>query len=173
MKIGIYYASTSGNTEEVTYQIGDFIGRDIVEINDIAEVGFRGINSYDLLMFGIPTWDYGHLQTDWEEHWQDLDEIDFSDAVVALYGLGDQYGYSDWYLDSMGILYNKLKEKGARIIGTWPNEGYTYDNSKALTENRKHFVGLALDEDSQSMLTEERIRQWSCNVLEEYAELLA
>jgi len=172
MKIGVYYASTSGNTEVVTDYIVDCLGADMVEPKNIADVGFAGIQDYELLMFGTPTWDYGHLQSDWEECWSELEDLDLNGVVVALYGLGDQYGYPEWYLDAMGIIYDKLKEKGVRVVGRWPNQGYDFEKSKALIDDGKYFVGLALDEESQGLMTKERVTTWSCNVLEEYAELI-
>ena len=37
---------------------------------------------YHQLILGIPTWDYGELQEDWETHWQQLDGFDLSHAKV-------------------------------------------------------------------------------------------
>ena len=47
-----------------------------------------------------------------------------------------------------GPLHDEIiKKTGANIIGYWPVEGYTFEASKALTEDGTQFVGLALDED--------------------------
>ncbi len=43
-------------------------------------------------------------------------------------------------------------------MGQWPTEGYDFDASKAVKNGQ--FVGLALDEDNQSELTESRITTW-------------
>ena len=47
-----------------------------------------------------------------------------------------------------------------------------FETSKALTEDGKQFVGLALDEDSQYELSDERIATWVEQVMTEYAETL-
>ncbi|WP_043316388.1 flavodoxin FldB [Microbulbifer sp. HZ11] len=167
MKIGIYFDSTSGNTEVAAKQIHDFFGDDLAELNTISDAGFPDLEIYDLVIFGIPTWDYGHLQSDWEELWPELEETDLSNATIALFGLGDQYGYPEWYLDAMGILHDLCVGKGAEIIGHWPNQGYEFESSKALTDDGKHFVGLALDEDCQPEKTEQRITDWCTSLLQQ------
>ena len=90
-----------------------------------------------------------------------------------MFGLGDQEGYGEWYLDAMGMLHDELKKTGANLIGYWPNdESYEFEASKALTEDGSQFVGLALDEDSQYELSDERIATWIEQVLVEYQETL-
>jgi len=74
-----------------------------------------------------------------------LDELDLTGKKVALYGLGDQVGYPEWFLDAMGYLHSKLLERGATAVGYWPTDGYEFEGSKALTEDGSQFVGLALD----------------------------
>jgi flavodoxin II len=86
---------------------------------------------------------------------------------VALFGLGDQVNYSEWFLDAMGMLFDELQGKGIHFIGQWPNQGYEFVASKALTADESQFLGLALDEDSQYDLTDERIATWTLQVLEQ------
>jgi flavodoxin II len=49
-------------------------------------------------------------------------------------------------------------------VGYWPNQGYDFIASKALTEDNSFFVGLSLDDENQYDLTDERIASW-CNQL--------
>lgn len=172
MKIGVFYASTSGNTEVVTDHLIQCFGEENASRHNIEQDGFSGYELYDLLIFGTPTWDYGHLQSDWEARWDEFLALNVEGRAVALFGLGDQYGYPEWYLDAMGTIYQALMLKGARIIGYWPNQGYDFQKSTALTEDGSCFVGLALDEESQPLLTEERVQQWCVNVMEEYLMVL-
>ena len=130
------------------------------------------MSDYDLLILGISTWDFGEIQEDWNELWDQIDGVPLNGKSVALFGLGDQEGYGEWYLDAMGLLHDEIKKTGANIIGYWPVEGYTFEASKALTEDGTQFVGLALDEDSQYELSDERIATWIEQVLTEYQESL-
>jgi flavodoxin II len=127
--------------------------------------------NYDLLLLGISTWDFGEIQEDWNEIWDDLATTPVKGKVVALFGLGDQEGYGEWFLDAMGLLHDELKTVGAEFVGYWPNDdSYEFEASKALTEDQSQFVGLALDEDSQYELSDDRIAAWVEQVLVEYSE---
>ncbi len=58
----------------------------------------------------------------------------------------------------MGMLEEKISELGGETVGYWSTDGYEFTDSKALRDNK--FVGLALDENNQSDLTDERIKAW-------------
>ena len=91
--IGLFFGSDDGNTERVAYLIQQSIGVDKVDIYDIADVTQLEFAHYQHIILGIPTWDFGQIQSDWEEFWQDIEAVDFSNKQVALFGLGDQFGY--------------------------------------------------------------------------------
>ncbi|WNZ55158.1 flavodoxin [Microbulbifer sp. MKSA007] len=168
-KIGLFYGSDEGNTESVALRIRARLGEDNVDLFDIADVTQLDIANYQYLIFGIPTWDFGQIQSDWEEFWEDVQEIDFSGKTVALFGLGDQFGYGDYFLDAMGMLHDVIVEKGATIVGHWSTEGYEYEASKAEVEGGAKFVGLAIDEDQQEEMTTERLNRWCLQIAEELA----
>ncbi len=172
MKIGLFYGSTTCYTEMAAEKMRAIIGEDLLDIHNVKEASLNLMNDYDLLILGISTWDFGEIQEDWKELWDQIDGVQLSGKSVALYGLGDQEGYGEWYLDAMGLLHDEIKKTGASIIGYWPNEGYDFEASKALTEDGTQFVGLALDEDSQYELSDERIATWVEQVLVEYQESL-
>jgi flavodoxin I len=65
----------------------------------------------------------------------------------------------------MGMLEEKISELGGETVGYWSTEGYEFSDSKALRDGK--FVGLALDEDNQSDLTEERIKAWVAQLKQE------
>ena len=172
MKIGLFYGSTTCYTEIVAEKIQAAIGEDLVDIFNIKDQPLSLCLDYDFIIFGISTWDYGELQEDWESIWEDINTLDLSDKVIALYGMGDQIGYTEWFQDALGMLHEQVQAQNGNIIGHWPNEGYEFSASKALTEDESHFVGLSLDEDTQYNLTDDRIAQWCEQILVEYSELL-
>lgn len=49
-------------------------------------------------------------------------------------------------MDALGILEEKNSERGVTTVGYWPTNGYDFNESKALRDDK--FVGLALDEDN-------------------------
>ncbi|RTZ14982.1 flavodoxin FldB [Vibrio aquaticus] len=173
MKIGLFYGSTTCYTEMAAEKMRAIIGEELVDIHNVKESPLSLMEDYDFLILGISTWDFGEIQEDWNELWDQVSTIKLEGKTVALFGLGDQEGYGEWYLDAMGLLHDELKKTGANIIGYWPNdENYEFEASKALTEDESQFVGLALDEDSQYELSDERITNWVEQILVEYQESL-
>ncbi|MBJ2147119.1 flavodoxin FldB [Vibrio sp. IB15] len=173
MKIGLFYGSTTCYTEMAAEKIRGIIGEDLVDIHNVKETPLSLMADYDLLLLGISTWDFGEIQEDWNELWDDIATTPVKGKVVALFGLGDQEGYGEWFLDAMGLLHDELKTAGAQFVGFWPNDdSYEFEASKALTEDQSQFVGLALDEDSQYELSDDRIASWVEQILVEYSEKL-
>ncbi|WP_019605033.1 flavodoxin FldB [Teredinibacter turnerae] len=166
--IGLFYGSSTCYTEMAGEKIRTELGEDLVDVFNIADEPIANGLYYDYLIFGIPTWDYGELQEDWEEIWDEMDDLDFSGKTIALYGLGDQVGYPEWFLDALGYLYHKLKGQGAKIVGFWPADGYEFEQSKALLEDSQQFVGLALDEETEFDKSAERIATWCRQIRSEF-----
>ena len=160
-KIGVFYGSTTGNTEHVSTLIKELMGSEKVEIFDIDGATIEDVNKFDNLAFGIPTWDIGELQEDWISWIENIDDekIQLKGKKFAVFGVGDQDGYPDTFGDAIGILYDKLIEKGAiPVIDKWPIDSYKFDESKGLKDG--YFVGMMLDEDSQPELTQKRVEDW-------------
>lgn len=158
-KIGLFFGSTTGNTQDIAERIQkEFGGEDVVTLHEISEVEEDEFNDYENIIIACPTWDIGQLQSDWEGYYPELDEVDFSGKKVAYFGAGDQEGYADNFQDAMGILEEKISELGGKTVGYWSTDGYDFNESQAIRNGK--FVGLALDEDNQDDLTDERIRAW-------------
>lgn len=171
MKIGLFYGSTTCYTEIVAEKIQATMTEYSVDIYNIKNDSLDKTADYDVLIFGISTWDYGELQEDWESRWNDIATLDLSNKVIALYGMGDQIGYTEWFQDALGLLHEQVIAQDPYIIGFWPNQGYEFSASKGLTEDQKHFVGLSLDEDNQYDLTDERISLWCKKITQEINDI--
>jgi flavodoxin I len=165
--IGLFYGSTTGKTQSAAEMIQEsFGGESIVELHDITEVDANDFESYQNLIIACPTWDIGELQADWSGYFPELDEIDFTNKKVAYFGTGDQVGYADNFQDAMGILEEKISACGGKTVGYWSLDNYDFNESKAIKNGK--FVGLALDDDNQSDLTEERIEKWVAQLKTEF-----
>ncbi len=167
-KIGLFYGSTTGKTEAAAEGIQEALGGEaVVTLHEIADVDQSDFANYDCLIIGCPTWDIGELQADWDGFYEeDLDNIDFSGKKIAYFGTGDQVGYAENFQDAMGILEEKISSLGGETVGHWSTDGYEHEASKA--ERGGKFVGLALDEDNQSELTDGRIQQWTTQLKSEF-----
>ena len=136
-----------------------------IEVFDLAGTKIDKMNEYDKLILGGSTWGDGELNDDWEDVWGNFSKLDLSNKTIALFGLGDQESYSDEFCSAMGIIYEQIASSGAKIIGFTSSDGYYHDASKAQLNNQ--FVGLAIDEDNQSDLTDKRIKDWANTIREE------
>ena len=164
--VGLFFGSDTGNTEAVSKMIQKKLGKKLVEVKDIAKSTKEEIAEFDLIILGIPTWYYGENQCDWDDFLPDLEEVDFTDKLVAIFGLGDQEDYAEYFCDAMQPLRDIAESKGAIIVGNWSTEGYEFEASKALVDDNT-FIGLCIDEDRQPELTEERVDKWVKQIYDE------
>ncbi len=167
--IALFYGSTNGNTAAVAQLIQrEFaaVAPVNVELFDIAEFYLEEMLDFDRLILGIPTWDTGQLQKDWETILAEFSSLDLHGKRVALFGLGDQVGYPTTFVDALFFLATQVRERGAQLVGRWPTIGYNFASSWAVVDGA--FVGLVLDEDNQSALTELRVATWVQQLLTEF-----
>lgn len=169
-KIGLFFGTDTGNTETVSEtmveKINELAGEEIVDLFEIFEKTASDIEKYDLLILGQPTWYDGELQGDWEEFIPEIKKADLKGKKIALFGLGDQYGYASYFCDALGIYADIIEEKGGELVGFTSVKGYEHDESKA--QRGDQFVGLCLDVDNEDELTEERLDNWLPEVLKSF-----
>jgi flavodoxin I len=110
------------------------------------------------MILGVPTWFDGELPNYWDEFVPAIEDMDLKNKKIALYGLGDQVGYPENFLDAVGIMAKLLESRGAKIVGTTATEGYTFEKSQALKDGK--FLGLAIDFENQAAKNKERVKKW-------------
>lgn len=133
------------------------LGKENADVINVDHATSSDLEKYTYLILGTPTWGIGDMQDDWEDFIAELDKADLSGKKVALFGLGDQDTYPESFADGVGVLFEKVKGK-TTIVGEWPNTGYHFAESDALRKNK--FVGLIIDEENQSSMTDERLSKW-------------
>ena len=166
-KTGIIFGTDTGKTRKIAKKIHKMLDSDdVAKPVNINRCSIEELLAFDNLIIGTPTLGEGQLpglavdceSESWEEVAGDLEAADFNGKTIALYGLGDQEGYPDEFVDALGELYDIFSGAGATLIGRWPNSGYEFNSSAALEDDE--FVGLVLDLDNQSALTDERLTKW-------------
>jgi flavodoxin I len=168
-KIGLFYGSNTGNTENVSFQMKEEFDKILpgtVEVHNIGRSTPDDILKYQYLIMGIPTWNTGELQDDWDAFMPKFDSMDMKGKKVAFFGLGDQNGYGFNFLDAVGILADKVMERGAQVWGLWSTKSYQFEESRAKVE--EYFLGLGIDEVGQTEMTRERIRAWTKDIKQEF-----
>jgi flavodoxin I len=168
-QIGLFFGSNTGNTENVAFQIKDAFDQIMpggVEVHNIGRSTPADLLKYNFLIMGIPTWNTGELQDDWDAFLPKFNDMDMKGKKVALFGLGDQNGYGFNFLDAVGILADKVMERGGQVWGMWSTKNYQFEESKANVED--FFLGLGIDEVGQAEMTRDRIKVWAADVKKEF-----
>ncbi len=151
----VVYGSSTGTCEAIAGKIAEKIGAEAINVADLtADV----IAENDNLLIGTSTWGAGELQDDWYDGVDTLKGADLSGKVVAVFGCGDSASYSDTFCGAMKELYDAAKAGGATVVGEVDIDGYTFDDSDAVVDNK--FVGLALDDINEDDKTDSRIDAW-------------
>lgn len=166
--VAVVYGSMFGATERIAEVVADLLGARLghaVPCLDAAWCELEGLQGHDLLLIGACTWNIGQLPHGWESQLDALAALDLRGTTVALFGTGDQLGYPETFLDSLGMLAGAVRSAGARLVGSWPTAGYEFDASLALEDGA--FVGLALDDDNQPDATLPRVDAWLAQVMDE------
>jgi flavodoxin I len=165
-QIALYFGTDTGRTRRIAKLIAQKLGDRAVAPVNIGRTTVEDFLAHDILILGTPTYGEGALpglstgltQESWEEFLPRLQGRDMRGKTVALFGLGDQDKYANEFVDAMLLIHDAVVDCGARVIGAWPAESYSFKASQALIGN--HFVGLALDQINQATLSESRIDAW-------------
>lgn len=169
-QLGIFFSTSTGHTEDIASIIKEELGADASDPADIGETELGKLPDFDGLVVGAPTWntdcDTERSGTNWDGLLDDIKGLDLKGKPVAVFGLGDAVGYSEYFCDAMDEIYTTFKATGAKMIGHWPAEGYEHEGSKALIDDGT-FCGLALDEDNQDDMSADRIKKWVAQLKKE------
>ena len=165
-KIGIFYGTSSGNSEAAAQLIQKEIGADLATIFDVSSAKASDVEQYSNIIFGCSTLSIGELEYDFDDFMRELKAANLEGKIVAIFGLGDQESYPDSFVDSIGLIYEELKDKGCDIVGKTSTEGYNHDESRGEVDGQ--FMGLALDEENQGDLTNKRIKDWVAELKKEF-----
>ena len=167
MRIGLFYATNTGYTEDVAKELQDQFGPGLIEsCHNVEDLELKDLLGYDVLIMGIATWDVGDLPYDWALLYDELGKYDFSGTKIVMFGLGDQVGYPETFLDAMGIVYQGFLDRGAiGDFGFWPTKDYDFSGSLAVYGEK--FCGLAIDQDNEPDTTTQRLKAWCMQIKKE------
>ena len=161
-KTALIYWPKKGNVENTAIKIAALFGEGAIDVYTISQAEPEKLTEYDLFIFGGSTigadnWEDTHT-TKWYSFFNEMKKLDLTGKLAAIYGLGDQILYPEHFVNGMATIRDELSVTGVKFIGSWPVEGYEHTDSKSIEGD--HFIGLALDDDQQSELSDERISKW-------------
>ena len=157
-KTAIIYSFHTQKSKKVAEKIIDAFGKKNIEPVNAEEINKEVFEQFDNFILSAPTWFDGELPNYWDEFVPELEDMDLKKKKFAVFGLGDQKGYPENFCDAIGILAGIIEDCGGKIVGHTSNEGYTYESSQAEKEGK--FVGLAIDQENQARLTNDRVKNW-------------
>lgn len=162
-KIGLFFGPLKGSVHRVAEKVKAAIGEEQIELISVNDASATDLEKYDKIIFGISTvgketWDSNYSNTDWSKFFPNISKVDYSGKTVAIFGLGDHITYSSHFVNAMGVLAKELMKNGATIVGQVDPSGYEFDESEAVIDGK--FIGLPIDEDFESELTDERVANW-------------
>ena len=173
--VGIFFGTSTGNTETVADLLKEELGDDIADgpfdVDALEGSVKDNFAKYDALIVGTPTWNTGadteRSGTGWDELYyaDSMQELDLEGKPVAVFGLGDQVSYAENYADATGELHDVFENLGCTMFGYTSMEGYEHEDSKAIRGDK--FCGLLCDQINQEDLTEERVQNWVEQLQEE------
>lgn len=166
-KIAIIYSFNTKKTGKVAERIKEYFDSDQVEMVNAEDITEEVFLSYDQIIMGVATWFDGELPNFWDEFVPALEDMDLKGKKIALYGLGDQKGYPENFLDGAGLMAEILEAQGAELVGFTSVDGYEFEGSLALRDDQ--FCGLAIDYENQGSMNKERIAAWVDQLKKEYA----
>lgn len=139
------------------------------EITEIGQAEVQDLTTHDGLIVGAPTWHTGAATersgTDWDVMLSEIKELNLKDKPVAVFGLGDAAGYGDNFVDAIEEIHDVFAAAGAKMIGYVPTDAYDFEASKSVRDGK--FIGLPLDANNEDDLTEERVKAWTQQLVEE------
>lgn len=162
-KIAIFFGPLGGAVNRVADKMKAVIGDDKVEMIAVKNASAADLEKYDKIIFGLSTvgkdtWDSNFSTNDWGKFMSEIGKVDYSEKTVAIFGLGDHVTYAHAFVDHIGVLGKELMKNGATLVGPVDTEGYEFEESEAVVDNK--FIGLPIDEDFEPEQTEERITAW-------------
>jgi len=161
--VGIFYSTTTGNTEAAAEWVKDLMPGETSEILDVGQATMDEIKAFDGLIVGAPTWHTGadtdRSGTDWDSRLDEIRSLSLGGKPVAVFGLGDAGAYGDNFCDAIEEIHDAFAEGGAKMIGYVPVDGYDFVESKSVRDGK--FLGLPLDANNEDDMTESRVKKWT------------
>jgi len=166
-KIGLFFGTETGTTRLIAKKIFKLLGEDIAaKPLNVNRISAQEMLQYDALILGTPSYGVGDIpglsagciERNWEEFLAVFGSPDLTGKRIAMFGLGAQERYAERFASSLFALYRVFEGLGAEMVGDWPTDGYQFEHSASVVDGR--FVGLVIDQRTQGMYTEERLKAW-------------
>jgi len=112
----IVFASMTGNTEEIAEAIADGIRDGGIEpvFKSVVDANGQELEKYDGILLGAYTWGDGDLPDEFEDFYEEMDDLDLQGRKSAVFGSADS-SYAQFGA-AVDTLEAKLAELGAEKV---------------------------------------------------------
>jgi len=143
MKIGIIYGSSTGNTKKVGEIIKDELKNHQVQMINVADVKDGDYERHEVILYGVSTWNYGDLQTDFRRYIDEISPELIGNKQVAVFGCGDNWGFTSVFCKAVDTLEEKLRSCGVEpITEALKVDRKVEDNMEAIMAYGQHLDTL-------------------------------
>jgi len=111
-KVSIIYASTTGNTEEVAITIKNKLKDYEVNVIEVCNANDKDISESDLVLFGSSTWNYGDINDDFVDYYDNMSSKLLTSKDFSVFGCGDSIGFSDVFCQAVDLIEAKVLSCG-------------------------------------------------------------
>ncbi len=158
MTIGIFYGSTTGNTEAAAAEIARCLGVADADVHNVGTSSADEVDAYDCLVLGSSTWGAGEVQDDWWDFLNQLTAKNLSGKQVALFGCGDSASYPDTFCGALAQLHDALEPTGCTFVGLM--DAGSYAGLEADVCRGGQLLGLVIDDNAPAAQHEADIAAW-------------
>ncbi|MEW9702157.1 flavodoxin [Paenibacillus sp. SI8] len=112
----IVYASMTGNTEEIAEAIADGVREAGIEpvVKSVMDAKGQDLEQYDGILLGAYTWGDGDLPDEFEDFYEEMDELNLQGRKSAVFGSADSsYSHFGAAIDTLEA---KLAALGAERV---------------------------------------------------------
>jgi len=166
-KTAIIYSFNTKKTGNIAEKVRESLNDEKVEMVNAEELTEELFMSFDQIIMGVATWFDGELPNFWDEFVPALEDLDLKGKKIALFGLGDQKGYPENFIDGVGVMAEILEAQGADLVGFTSIDGYEFESSKA--QRGEQFAGMAIDYENQGSMNKERVSAWVDQLKKEFS----
>lgn len=157
-KIGIFYGTTTGTTQEVANLVAKTLNVSDEDVKNVKDAAPSEVGDYDTIILGASTWGDGDLQADMHDFLDGVAAFNLRGKRVALFGCGDET-MSDTFCNVLAEMYRILRDTQATFVGQYNADGYHFNESKSIGADGR-MIGLAIDNVNHPEITSERVSEW-------------
>lgn len=165
-KIGIFYGSSTGVTAKIARQLATLLNVSQNDVHDIADIAPSALGEYEIILLGSSTWGAGEMQKDWMDFSKALEAMDLKGKTIAVFGTGNEK-MAVTFCNAVGRIYDIAAKTGAKMIGEFNSDGYTFRKSLAKIEDSDLMKGLVIDQGNEPRLTDKRLEEWTKIILKD------